>query len=60
MKKYHGSCHCGQVKFIAKATIDKVVSCNCSICTKKGVLHRGTAFWAANKWLHWMCHWARH
>ncbi len=39
MKKYHGSCHCGQVKFTVEATIDKVVSCNCSICTKKGALH---------------------
>jgi len=39
MKTYHGSCHCGQVKFTAKTSIDKVVSCNCSICTKKGALH---------------------
>lgn len=39
MKKYHGSCHCGLIKFTVTTTIDKVVSCNCSICTKKGVLH---------------------
>jgi len=39
MKIYHGSCHCGLVQFTVKTTIDKVVSCNCSICTKKGVLH---------------------
>ncbi len=39
MKRYHGSCHCGRVQFAATTTIDKVIDCNCSICTKKGVLH---------------------
>ena len=39
MKTYHGSCHCGRVSFTVTTTIDKVVSCNCSICTKKGALH---------------------
>jgi hypothetical protein len=39
MKTYHGSCHCGRVKFSVTTDIDKVVSCNCSICSKKGVLH---------------------
>ena len=39
MKKFHGSCHCQRVKFTVTTTIDKVVSCNCSICSKKGVLH---------------------
>jgi hypothetical protein len=39
MKTYKGSCHCGRVKFTANTIIDKVVSCNCSICSKKGVLH---------------------
>lgn len=39
MKTYQGSCHCGRVKFSITSTIDKVVSCNCSICSKKGVLH---------------------
>ncbi len=37
--QYHGSCHCGRVRFTVDTLIDKVVSCNCSICTKKGVLH---------------------
>ncbi len=41
--QYHGSCHCGRVKFTIESTIDKVVSCNCSICTKKGVLHHRVA-----------------
>lgn len=39
MKIYHGSCHCGRVKFSVTTDIDKIVSCNCSICGKKGVLH---------------------
>ena len=39
MKKYHGSCHCGKIKFIVSTKIKKVVSCNCSICSKKGALH---------------------
>lgn len=39
MNTYHGSCHCRKVKFSVKTEIDKVVLCNCSICTKKGVLH---------------------
>ena len=36
---WHGSCHCGQVKFTVITVLDKVVQCNCSICSKKGVLH---------------------
>lgn len=39
MNIYHGSCHCGRVKFSVTTNIDKIVSCNCSICAKKGVLH---------------------
>jgi len=39
MNTYHGSCHCGQVKFSVTTDIKKVVLCNCSICSKKGVLH---------------------
>ena len=43
MNTYHGSCHCRRVKFTVTTTIDKVVSCNCTICTKKGVLHHRVA-----------------
>ena len=39
MKTYHGSCHCKRVKFLVKSDLDKIVSCNCSICSKKGALH---------------------
>jgi hypothetical protein len=36
--KYQGSCHCGNVKFEAEGEIQQVLSCNCSICTRKGSL----------------------
>jgi len=39
MNTYKGSCHCGKVKFEVDTMIDKVIHCNCSICTKKGALH---------------------
>lgn len=34
--KYQGGCHCGKVKFEVETTIDSGLSCNCSICSKKG------------------------
>lgn len=34
--EYKGSCHCGQVKFIVKGELLEALSCNCSICQKKG------------------------
>ncbi len=36
---YRGSCHCGRVQFEAQTELNRVVECNCSICTKKGALH---------------------
>lgn len=36
---YRGGCHCGTVRFEADGEIDRVVLCNCSICTKKAYLH---------------------
>ncbi|HXU71191.1 MAG TPA: GFA family protein [Polyangia bacterium] len=39
MANYMGSCHCGNVKYeVQDLTIDKVVSCNCSMCRRKGAL----------------------
>ena len=35
---YRGSCHCGRVAFEAEGTIDSAMSCNCSICQRKGSL----------------------
>lgn len=35
---HHGSCHCGQVRFEVEGEIDSALSCNCSICQRKGSL----------------------
>jgi hypothetical protein len=40
MRTYHGSCHCGAVAFEAELDLTEVLQCNCSICAKKGALHR--------------------
>ena len=34
-----GGCHCGRVRFEVDGSVDEVVECNCSICTRKGYLH---------------------
>ena len=36
---YEGGCHCGRVRFRVHADLAQVSECNCSICTKKGILH---------------------
>jgi hypothetical protein len=36
---YEGGCHCGRVRFRVTADLDAVTICNCSICTKKGIMH---------------------
>jgi len=36
---YRGSCHCGRIAFEADGELDRILLCNCSICTKKGYLH---------------------
>jgi hypothetical protein len=34
-----GGCHCGAVRFRVRVTQQRLVECNCSICSKKGFLH---------------------
>lgn len=36
--KYQGSCHCGKIAFEVEGEIDGALSCNCSICQRKGSL----------------------
>lgn len=38
LKKYTGGCHCGKVAYEVSANLDNVISCNCSICQKRGLL----------------------
>ena len=38
-KVMEGGCHCGRVRFRVTADLARVTECNCSICTKKGILH---------------------
>ena len=39
LKAMEGGCHCGRVRFRVTADLARVTECNCSICTKKGILH---------------------
>ena len=40
-KTYHGSCHCGRVRFEVDVDLDHVRVCDCSICRRRGaLLHR--------------------
>lgn len=36
--KHKGGCHCGKVKFEVEMNLEKAISCNCSICMKRGSL----------------------
>jgi hypothetical protein len=35
---YSGGCHCGRVRFEVTAGLERVIACNCSICSKKAYL----------------------
>ena len=39
IETYEGGCHCGQVRFRIQADLSTILECNCSVCTKKGILH---------------------
>lgn len=41
--KYSGGCHCGKVKFEVEMKVESALSCNCSICAKRGSLLAFTA-----------------
>ncbi len=34
--RYKGSCHCGQVAYEVEGSVDAAITCNCSICQRKG------------------------
>jgi hypothetical protein len=38
IKTYTGGCHCGKVRFEVTMDLASVISCNCSICAKAGLL----------------------
>jgi hypothetical protein len=35
---HEGSCHCGRVRFEVEGEIASALSCNCSMCQRKGAL----------------------
>ena len=37
-KTHAGGCHCGAVRYEVETDLKTVISCNCSICTKRGLL----------------------
>jgi hypothetical protein len=41
LQTYEGGCHCGRVRFRIQVDLEKTLigECDCSICTKKGILH---------------------
>ena len=38
LAKYRGGCHCGRVRYEVETNLAPVMSCNCSICQKRGAL----------------------
>jgi hypothetical protein len=35
---YHGSCHCGAVRFTVEGPIPEGYTCDCSLCSKKNAV----------------------
>ncbi|HEX6609197.1 MAG TPA: GFA family protein [Hyphomicrobiaceae bacterium] len=35
---HQGACHCGAVRYTAETDLGQVIQCNCSICSKHGLL----------------------
>jgi hypothetical protein len=40
---YTGGCHCGRVRYRVTVDLSRVISCNCSICQKRGSLLAATS-----------------
>jgi hypothetical protein len=38
MQTYRGGCHCGRVRYEVETALEPVISCNCSICQKRGAI----------------------
>jgi hypothetical protein len=36
--RYAGGCHCGNIEIEVEGELTEALSCNCSICSKKGAL----------------------
>jgi hypothetical protein len=39
LEQREGGCHCGRVRFRAQVDLALLSQCNCTVCTKKGILH---------------------
>jgi hypothetical protein len=39
MQTYTGACHCERVRFRVRGDLATAMLCNCSMCTKKGIVH---------------------
>ncbi len=39
MSEQRGGCHCGKVRFRVRAKLEGLTECNCSMCSKKGIVH---------------------
>ncbi len=37
-KSYEGSCHCGAVRYRTRVDLDRLITCNCSICSRTGAI----------------------
>lgn len=35
---YKGSCHCGRIAYEVEGTLEQVMECNCSNCSRRGYL----------------------